>query len=334
VIDSYPRSGVLRRPGAERPRASALPLRALLPILLLAGCVRDVPLLAPGGLGDEPGSLPAPPPEGYPDPARPYPLLPGDEIEIRVLEPEEFSFQVPILSDGRVELLKSGTAEGRDRVRVEAKGRTVEELKEAIADAYEKARFQQRPYVVVTLLRAVKRVVYLQGAVKSEKGELELPPTGRLTLSRAIQAAGGTTEEADRSRVRILRRDPATGARVSLPAVDLEEMERLAAFDRDPPLEPEDVVSVPRLGKVSVFGNVNEPGRYLCTRRMTLTDLLAEAGGLKPFSKLREVLVIRGGEGTSTERTYYVDVEAIFDGRAPDPVLASGDRVYVDEDWK
>jgi protein involved in polysaccharide export with SLBB domain len=326
--DEHPRPGGPRRPGADRPRASALPAPAALLLLplLLAGCVRDVPLLAPEGGGEEAGTLPPPPPEGFPDLARPYPLLPGDEVSIRVLEPEEFSFRVPIDTEGRIELLRSDTEGGA--------GKTLEDLKEAVAVAYEKARFQKRPYVVVTLERAVKRVVYLQGAVKAERGELELPATGRLTLSRALQAAGGTTEEADLGRVRILRRDPATGARVALPAVDLEEMERLAAFDRDPPLEPEDVVSVPRLGRVSIFGNVNDPGRYLCARRLTLTDLFALAGGLKPFSKLSEVLVIRGGEGTSTERTYYVDVAAIFDGKATDPLLAPGDRVYVDEDWK
>ena len=326
-----PRPGV---PGNPAARALLPALALALAALPLPGCVRDVPLLATGGGGEEAGVLPPPPPGGYHDLDRPYPLLAGDEIEIRVLEPEPpFSFQVPIPSDGRIELLKSDTAEGTGRATLDVRGLTLEELKEKVCVAYEKARFQKRPYVVVTRLKAVKRVVYLQGAVQAERGEIELPSTGRLTLARALQAAGGTTEEADRSRVRIVRRDPATGTLVSLPAFDLQEMERLAAFDRDPPLEPGDTISVPRLGKVSIWGNVNQPGRYLCHRGMTLTALFAEAVGLKAFSKLSEVLVIRGGEGSGAERTYAVDVNAIFKGQAQDPLLVPGDRVYVEEDW-
>jgi len=324
----------LRNRAARSGRRTLGPCAAALLLLTLspAGCVRDVPLLAPEGTGEPPGVVPAPPPGGYPDLDRPYPLLPGDEIEIRVLEPEpSFSFQVPIPSDGRIELLKSGGAEGQGRETVEAKGRTVEELKEAVADAYRKVRFTERPYVVVTLLKAVKREVFLQGAVKTEQGSLELPPTGRLTLLRAIQAAGGTTEDADLSRVRVTRRDPVTGTLVSLPTFDVDEMVSTATYDRDLPLEPNDIVTVHRLGKVSIFGMVNQPGSYLCLRRMTLTKLFSTAGGLKPFSRLSQVLVIRGGEGTGAERTYAVDVNAIFDGKAQDPLLVPGDRVYVEE---
>jgi hypothetical protein len=66
---------------------------------------------------------------------------------------------------------------------------------------------------------------------------------------------------------------------------------------------------------------------------MTMTELFAEAGGLKPFSKLSEVIVIRN-EGESGERTYFVDVDAIFDGTARDARLHAGDRIRIDEDWK
>jgi len=99
-------------------------------------------------------------------------------------------------------------------------------------------------------------------------------------------------------------------------------------------LEPNDIITVPVLGKVSIFGNFNGSGYFRCRKGMTICELIAEAGGFKPFSKIHDVRVIRN-EGTGRERHYTVDVGAILDGKAPyDPLLAPGDRVWVDEDWK
>jgi polysaccharide export outer membrane protein len=162
---------------------------------------------------------------------------------------------------------------------------------------------------------------------------VKLLPGRRLTLYRAIQAAGLDVENADLTQVTISRIDPATGTDVSLPAYDLWEMDQQKAFDRDPPLEPNDIVRVPVLGKVSVWGHVNQPGSYRCTPGMTVMSLLGEAGGLKEFAKLSDVRVVRS-ESTGKERTFRVDVDAILDGRAVDPRLVQGDRVWVAETWK
>ena len=313
-------------------------LGLLAALALLPGCVRSVPSLAVEGPEEAPGILPQPPAGGWPDLDRPYPLLPGDQIEIRLLEPVEFAFtftETLLPPDGEFELLRSGTegANGKARRSVKAKGKTVTELKDEIAKIYKEVRFETLPYIQVTLLQAAKRVVYLQGAVKSETGVLELPPGGRMTLFRAIFAAGGPTEDADLSRGRVSRRDGATGTEVSLPVYNLEEMDATATYDRDPPLEPNDRVSVPKLGKVWISGHVNDPGSFLCHRKMTLLKLVTEAGGFKQFAKRSRVLVVRGEEGSGREKTYYVDVDAIFDGLAADPLLVAGDRVYIEEDW-
>ena len=173
----------------------------------------------------------------------------------------------------------------------------------------------------------------MRGAVKSATGTVALPPGSRMTLCQALQAGGGWTEDADLSRVSIERRDPATGAKVSLPDYDIDEMMETASYDRDPPLEPNDIVTVPPLGEVTIFGNINSPGKYRCRRNLKLLDLLAEAGGLKPFSKMSDVRVTRD-EGAGREQTYRVNVEAILDSRAVDPRLAPGDRVWIDETWR
>jgi polysaccharide biosynthesis/export protein len=305
--------------------------------ILLSGCVSDAPLLTGSGDGRPPAVLPPAPAGGY-DLDRPYPLLPGDKVSITVRDDPDLNIDLVIPPDGSIEVWKS-EKNGGERQRIQARGLTVTELRDAIAAVYQKTLFESRPYVQVTLAQAVPRVVYVRGAVKSagsgtDTGVVSLPETGsRLTLFRAIQAAGGVNEDADLTRVAISRKDPATGAEVSLPTFDLETMQSTVSYDRDPPLEPNDIITVPVLGRVWITGNINQPGDFLLLRGMTLTKLIAKAGGLKPFSKLRDIRVMRG-EGTTNYRAYRVDYADVLDGKAPDPLLQSEDRVNIEEDWK
>jgi len=262
---------------------------------------------------------------------RPYPLQPGDWVSIRVLGDEELNCDVPIPPDGMLEVWKSEAKIGGSRRTVKAEGRTTVELQDDLAKVYLEVRSTARPYVIVTIQKAVERTVYFVGAVQSKEGKLPLPANRRLTLMRAIQEAGGPAEDADLSRVQISRKDPATGGEVSgLGAIDLWAVEEAGAYDRDPPLEPNDIIRVPRLGHVTILGEVATPGRYLCRRGMRLVDLFGIAGGLKEFAKLRDVRVVRG-EGTGKDRLFRIDAQAIFDGTGQDFLLRPGDRVHVDE---
>ena len=323
-----------RSPGAPGPRA-----HLVLPAArgLLAGSDANAPLLTGGGDGRPAALLPPPPPGGY-DLDRPYPLLPGDRVSVTVRDDPDLNIDITIPPDGFIEVWKSEKA-GGERQRIQARGLTVTELQDAIAGVYHRTLFESRPYVQVTLAAAVPRVVYVRGAVKAsgsgaDSGIIPLPQSGaRLTLFRAVQAAGGVNDDADLTRVVISRKDPSTGAEVSLPTFDLETMRETAAYDRDPPLEPNDIITVPVLGRVWITGNINQPGSYLCRRGMTLTKLIAEAGGLKSFSKLRDIRVMRG-EGSVDYRAYRVDYGDVLDGDAPDPLLDAEDRVNVEEDWK
>ena len=202
-----------RRPGAPRLRASmfgeGLVLAALLPAA--AGCTSDLPLISAEPPPRVSAALPPPPEGGYSLDA-PYPLLPGDTVDIFVRDDPDLSIQgVEIPDSGFIEVWKS-EKEGGEREKIPARGMTPEQLKEAIADVYERVIFKSRPYVQVRVAEAVRRVVFVRGAVQSKEGFVELPKGGRLTLWRAIQAAGGVTEDGDLSRVSISRRDPATGA--------------------------------------------------------------------------------------------------------------------------
>jgi len=274
---------------------------------------------------------PPPPPEGY-NLYAPLPLLPGDRIEITVREDPDLNVTLEIPPSGAFEVYKSDKDSGPRR-EIQAQGKTVQSLKEEIADIYKEVRFSFSPYVQVSLVASVPRIAVILGAIEAKEGSsVEIFKNGaRLTLLRAIRSAGTLMEDADMSRVRIERRDPATGSLVSLPSYDLEKMIEDATYDRDPPLEPGDVITIPSLGRVYIFGNINSPGDYLCTRKMTITKLIAKAGNYKPFSKLTDVRVVRD-EGTARESVYSVNVRAILDGTAEyDPLLKSGDRVFIEE---
>ena len=321
------------RPGGTPPRAFALPGRAaaLLAALAASGCTVSLPPLL--AIPDEEVASrlpPPPPPEGY-NLYAPLPLLPGDRIEITVREDPDLNITLEIPPSGSFEVYKSDK-DGGPRKEIQARGKTVQELKEEIADIYKEVRFSFRPYVQVSLVVSVPRIAFILGAIEAKESSVEIFKNGaRLTLLRAIRSAGTLLEDADMSRVRIERRDPATGSLVSLPSYDLEKMIEDATYDRDPPLEPGDVITIPSLGRVYIFGNINTPGDYLCTRRMTITTLIAKAGNYKPFSKLTDVRVVRN-EGTARESVYSVNVRAILDGTAAyDPILKSGDRVFIEE---
>jgi protein involved in polysaccharide export with SLBB domain len=322
---------------ASAPRAVlAIVAAAFAAVTGAPGCrSMPVPNLGGGegaaGRGARVLSLPAPPPGGY-DLDKPYPLLSGDLINIIVLDDATLSNSYEIGSDGYIELFRSEKEPGMPRERVLARGLTPLETADRIAAAYAVNRFQTKPFVQVRVETAVPRVVFVTGSVRSPQ-PVPLPVVGRLTLYRALQIAGGRTEEADWSKVTVSRRDPATGAEVALPPFNLEEMEAAQAFDRDPVLEPGDILHVPRLGHVTIFGKVNAPGRYLCRPGLKLTDLIGEASGLQAFAKRGDIRVIRA-EGTAKESVYTVDLNAIFDGKASDPPLRAGDRIEVAEDWK
>ena len=307
---------------------------ALALVLAAVGCgASGLPLLPREPEGYSLVGLPPAPPGGY-SADSPYRLLPGDKISVVVKNEADLNADYLVPPNGEVELWKSETAEGQPRQRIPVVGKTVAELRDIIAEAYHKARLRDLPYVQLELVSAAPRVVYVRGAVRSASGVLELPRTGpRLTLYRAIQAVGGEGDEGDLSRVRITRKDPATGADISLPTYDLDLMGEEAAFDRDPPVEANDIITIPVLGRVWISGHVNQTGDFPCKRNMTFSKLVAAAGGLKQFAKVRDIRVIRG-QGLANEKFYRIDYQDIIDGESYDPLMAPGDRVQVPEDWK
>lgn len=81
--------------------------------------------------------------------------------------------------------------------------------------------------------------------------------------------------------------------------------------------------------KVTVEGNVKNPGVYLVRGETTLMQAVAMAGGVDSEADTHKVAVIRLENGVRKAAT--VDYAAIKQGRAPDPIIQGNDDVVVGE---
>ncbi|HEY2962809.1 MAG TPA: polysaccharide biosynthesis/export family protein [Pyrinomonadaceae bacterium] len=81
--------------------------------------------------------------------------------------------------------------------------------------------------------------------------------------------------------------------------------------------------------RYSVIGDVGQPGIRLMNHRMTVTEALAEAGGVLATGDKSKVIILRRGPN-SVPVPITVNVSAIYKGRAPDNAyLVPGDQILV-----
>ena len=82
--------------------------------------------------------------------------------------------------------------------------------------------------------------------------------------------------------------------------------------------------------RYSVLGDVGQPGVRLMSHRMTVTEALAEAGGVLSTGDRSKVYVLRRHSSTGNITPIKVNVSAIYKGKAADNVyLVPGDQIVV-----
>jgi protein involved in polysaccharide export with SLBB domain len=96
-------------------------------------------------------------------------------------------------------------------------------------------------------------------------------------------------------------------------------------------LDPQVTVSLDKAAsyRYSIVGDVGQPGIRLMNHRMTVTEAIAEAGGvLDTGDKSKVVVLRRGPDGVLAKIP--VNVSAIYRGKAPDiTYLVPGDQIVV-----
>ena len=96
-------------------------------------------------------------------------------------------------------------------------------------------------------------------------------------------------------------------------------------------IDPQVSVSLDKAAsyRYSIVGDIAQPGVRLMNHRMTVTEAIAEAGGVLTTGDRSKVVVLRRGPDGVLGKIP-VNVSAIYKGKAPDTVyLAPGDQILV-----
>ena len=96
-------------------------------------------------------------------------------------------------------------------------------------------------------------------------------------------------------------------------------------------IDPQVTVSLDKASsyRYSVIGDVGQPGIRLMNHRMTVTEAIAEAGGVLATGDRSKVTVLRR-QNDGTLSPIAVNLSAIYKGKAPDSTyLVPGDQIVV-----
>ena len=248
------------------------------------------------------------------EPAASEGLIAGDVVEISVYNHPDLASTIRIPVEGPVHLPLLGPVDG-------IQGLTVDALADRLRTLLE-ADYLRQAVVVATIKSYAPRRVYVMGSV-SRPGAIDLDPGSPSTVTRAITAAGGLLDEADRNNVIVLREDTAgttTSTRVSVS--DRE------GSGQELQLRPNDLIIISRLDRVYITGQVMRPGAQSIPNQesLTVTKAISLAGGFDKYARQSAVQLLRPGESART-----IDVEAILNGSTPkaDMALRPGDTLYV-----
>jgi protein involved in polysaccharide export with SLBB domain len=168
-------------------------------------------------------------------------LAVGDTVIFRVLEDQEDAKSLSVTDAGELDVPELGL--------VLAKGKTCKQLAIEIKSKLEQATYYHATVIIgLQLLNKTTsgRRVYVAGEVR-QPGPQDIPAGETWTVSKAILAAGGFTDVADKKSVRLVRTgtkgEPAKTIRVNIN--DVWEKGRT---EQDIPIEPEDLIYVPTRG--------------------------------------------------------------------------------------
>ncbi len=245
--------------------------------------------------------------------------MPGDVLDIIVHRQEDLKMTIRVGNDGYISYPYCG--------RIMVKGKDVNHIEEIISKGLVQAR-HEAPQVIVSVKSYTPRMVYVFGEVKGEgtsKTAIAIPPGGEITVMQALSTAGGITEKADLKNISVLRKSVVGQKKILLDVRDI--MRPLSDKTEDFSLQSGDVVMVPSMQKIYVHGRVNQPGGFYMPQgeKMTLTHILALAGGTERPASEKKLKVIRGS------KIIDVDLSQVFEGGKIDVdlQLQAGDVVYV-----
>lgn len=275
-----------------------------------------------------------------------YALGAGDRIRLDFFNIPEYTGETQILADGTLNLPLIGS--------LLVQGMTLQETSAAIAVAYQS--LLRNPIVTVTLVRPRPLRVSIAGEV-NRPGSYAIPLTEEAgetgepqwpTVTQVIQAAGGITQQADISQIRV-QRAQRSGPPQTM-TVNLWALLQQADLSQDIPLRDGDTIMIAAAGSlppsqvtqlssasfspdtihVSVVGEVVTPGVVNVPPNTPLNQALMAAGGFdQRRARTSQVDLIRlNPDGSVTQRNVKIDFAQGIN-EATNPALRNNDVIVV-----
>lgn len=244
----------------------------------------------------------------------------GDAINITVVGHPEFSGEYVVNQNGSIEhpLLADETIANI------ATSDLINHL------TFRLAKHIDNPLVLVSIIpRPEISVVFLGQVTKPGPAKTYLGAT----VQEALMAAGGPTEIADLSRLKIVRAGTSDD---DAEFFDLKQFMETGATDDLPRLKQDDTVvllSKEKSSKVKVIGGVRNPGFFDLEERANLFEVIYLAGGPVEKADLSRVRRFSRVDGHTVEEV--LDVQSYIDKGEIDkiPYVNEGDVVIVYTRW-
>jgi polysaccharide export outer membrane protein len=172
--------------------------------------------------------------------SKPYKITNSDRLRIEVIPEDDLSTQCRVDTKGCVNLKYVGE--------VPVAGQTIPEAQQAIENAYRDQRYLRNPQVRINVEEYAPREVFISGEVKVP-ARYVMPIETVMTVVDLVQKAGGLTDTAKGTAVRVLRKGPDGKEQVPF-EVNVESIlkakKNAKIEDNSLELEPGDNVFVPQ----------------------------------------------------------------------------------------
>jgi polysaccharide export outer membrane protein len=263
--------------------------------------------------------------------AQEYTIGPEDLLNVSFWQQPDLSSMVKVRHDGKISLPVIGE--------ITAEGLTPALLSQKIVDniSFYNKNISQATVVV---LEYNSRKIFVQGQVNHPgKYSFEFMPD----LWSVIREAGGPTEAADLSAVKIIRGGEEAGQTIR---VNLAQMLEKGDLSKLPKLKIGDTIEIPRsilsFGAEGVapsftgrniyyiYGRIQRPGVFPLEEKVDLLDAIVLAGGPTPEADLKEVKVlIKGATYSSVVKVNLEDFSS--SGRPSRFLLHPEDTIILPE---
>lgn len=272
-----------------------------------------------------------------------YILDSGDRLYLEVFGLPDYAGEFQVLADGSVRLPLVG--------QVPVRGLSLEQAQITVTQAY--GRYIHQPFVDLNLINtrsvqiAIAGEVNRPGAYAVEPDESGSP----MTVTKAIQLAGGITQLANIHQVQVLRSQGVSGAAPESADVDLWALIQSGDIKQDVVLRDGDTVVIPTAQSLNaaeatrvasanfspesitvyVVGEVEKPGAIELPLNVPLNQALLASGGFTNSAVEGTVELVRlNPNGTVVKEAVEVDFAQDAES-AGNPVLQNNDTIVVRE---